>query len=241
MREHTVLSICFGHVPAMTPVNSTYERFKDQLMTGAIEPGQMVTLRELGDLLGSTIGQLRGVVKRLEAENLVRVFPQRGIQIIDVNVDLIKNSFELRLFLERGAVRRFATTAPQRRLDHHHNAFSQILQKTKQGPATAGLLKRASTADFDFHRDIIDSLNNPIIADVHRTTMDKIQLIRLKNKMTEALIIRVTTEHLLVTAALQRRDAEGAVAALETHLSLVQARCMGIEFFLDELQPATTE
>ena len=43
---------------------------------------------------------------------------------------------------------------------------------------------------------------------------------------------RLAAANRRVTAALQRRDAEAAAAAMETHLSMVQARAMGIEIFL---------
>ena len=211
-----------------------YEKFKTCLFAKKLEPGQFVSQRELCAIVGVPLGPMRGALKRLEAESLVRLVAQRGIQIADVNLELIKNTCELRLFLEKEAVRRFARRAPRHRIERHHVAFSRILQRAKSGPITTALLKRAYAADVAFHGDIIDHLANPMIADMHRATMDKIRLIRLKSQMTEARIVPVMTEHVLVTAALKRRDAAAAVTAMETHLSMVQARAMGIEIFLGD-------
>ncbi|MHA1566978.1 MAG: GntR family transcriptional regulator [Alphaproteobacteria bacterium] len=209
-----------------------YEKFKECLFAEKLEPGQFVSQRELCEIVGVPLGPMRDALKRLEAESLVRLVAQRGIQIADVNLDLIKNTCELRLFLEKEAVRKFAKRAPQQRIARHHDAFCKILEKARRGPITAALLKRAFAADVAFHTDIIDHLANPMIADMHRATMDKIRLIRLKSQMTELRIVPVMTEHMLVTEALKRRDGDGAAAAMDAHLSMVQARASGIEIFL---------
>ncbi len=209
-----------------------YTKFKECLFAEKLEPGQFVSQRELCEIVGVPLGPMRDALKRLEAESLVRLVAQRGIQIADVNLDLIKHTCELRLFLEKEAVRIFANRAPLNRIDRHHVAFTKIVQKARRGPISAALLKRAYNADVAFHSDIIDHLANPMIADMHRATMDKIRLIRLKSQMTEARIIPVMTEHMLVTAAMKRRDGEAAATAMETHLSMVQARAIGIEVFL---------
>ena len=215
-----------------------YVKFKECLFAKKLEPGQFVSQRELCEIVGVPIGPMRDALKRLEAESLVRLVAQRGLQIADVNLELIRNTCELRLFLEKEAVRRFAK-APQHRIDRHHTAFCKIIEKAERGPITAALLKRAFTADVAFHNDIIDHLGNPMIADMHRTTMDKIRLIRLKSQMTETRIVPVLTEHMLVTGALKRRDGDAAAAAMEAHLTMVQARASGVEIFLTDRDTGT--
>lgn len=211
-----------------------YTKFKECLFAEKLEAGQFVSQRELCEIVGVPLGPMRDALKRLEAESLVRLVAQRGIQIADVNLDLIKHTCELRLFLEKEAVRIFASRAPLQRIDRHHVTFRKIVEKAKRGLITPALLKRAYAADIAFHSDIIEHLANPMIADMHRATMDKIRLIRLKNKMTASRIIPVMTEHLLVTTAMKQRDGEAAAAAMETHLSMVQTRAIGIEIFLPD-------
>ena len=215
-----------------------YVKFKECLFAKKLEPGQFVSQRELCEIVGVPIGPMRDALKRLEAESLVRLVAQRGLQIADVNLELIRNTCELRLFLEKEAVRRFAK-APRHRIDRHHTAFCKFIEKAEHGPVTAALLKRAYAADVAFHNDIIDHLGNPMIADVHRTTMDKIRLIRLKRQMTETRIVPVLTEHMLVTEALKRRDGDAAAAAMEAHLTMVQARASGIKIFLTDRNTGT--
>jgi DNA-binding GntR family transcriptional regulator len=91
--------------------NEAYERFKQRLFAGDLRPGQFVSQRELTGLIGIGPGPVREALKRLESEALVNLIPQRGIQIADVNVNLIRNAFQLRLILESVATRHYALHA----------------------------------------------------------------------------------------------------------------------------------
>src|SRR5438552_18973181 len=84
-----------------------YDRFKAELFKRNLAPGQFVSQLELCELLDVPLGPTREALKRLEAENLVRLIPQRGIQIADIGVTLIHEAFEFRTILEIAAIRRF--------------------------------------------------------------------------------------------------------------------------------------
>src|SRR2546421_10002568 len=87
-----------------------YERFQQQLIASRIRPGQFVSQRELATLTGLPLGAIREVIPRLEAEGLLRTVPQRGLQIANVDVKLIRNAFQLRAMIEREAAAQFAVT-----------------------------------------------------------------------------------------------------------------------------------
>ncbi len=62
-------------------------------------------------ITGLPLGAIRELVPRLEAEGLIRTAPQRGMQVPQVDINLVRNAFQFRLFLEEAAVRIFARTA----------------------------------------------------------------------------------------------------------------------------------
>ena len=61
-----------------------YARFQLRLFDGDLKPGQFVSQRELCAVVDMKIGPVRDALKQLQAEALVKVIPQRGIQIADV-------------------------------------------------------------------------------------------------------------------------------------------------------------
>ena len=88
-----------------------YERFKEELFKRRLAPGQFVSQGELCALLDTPLGPTREALKRLEAESLVRLIPQRGIQITDIGVTLIHEAFQFRTILEADPARAMSIVA----------------------------------------------------------------------------------------------------------------------------------
>src|SRR5678810_1184668 len=104
-----------------------YERFKTELFRRNLAPGQFVSQVELCELLDVPLGPTREALKRLEAESLVRLIPQRGIQIADIGVTLIHEAFEFRAVIELAAMRRFVVEASDATLDELERSTRAVL------------------------------------------------------------------------------------------------------------------
>lgn len=205
-----------------------YERFKVQLFKRNLVPGQFVSQGELCALLDVPLGPTREALKRLEAESLVRLIPQRGIQIADIGVTLIREAFEFRTILELAAVRAFAKTADDATLAELAASTRSVLERMAPGnEVDSRLLDAALQVDWGMHNLIIDSMRNHILRSAHQQNFDKIRMIRLHGRSPRYLPLALE-EHLAVIDALQRRDADGAAAALERHLLAAQHRALGL-------------
>src|SRR5262245_50971377 len=106
-----------------------YDRFQQQLMAARIRPGQFVSQRELAALTGLPLGAIREVIPRLEAEGLLVTVPQRGLQIANVDVKLVRNAFQLRLALEKEATAQFAVSATDAQLDALEAAHRDVVKR----------------------------------------------------------------------------------------------------------------
>jgi DNA-binding GntR family transcriptional regulator len=205
-----------------------YERFKAELFKRNLTPGQFVSQGELCELLDVPLGPTREALKRLEAESLVRLIPQRGIQITDIGVTLIHEAFEFRTVLEIAAVRHFArhgdaaavadletrTTAILRRLDGGNNSDPRLLDAALQ-------------VDWGMHDLIVDSVGNRIMMTAHQQNFDKIRMIRLHGRSPRYLPLALE-EHVAVIKALKRRNPDEAAAALAHHLASAERRALGM-------------
>jgi DNA-binding GntR family transcriptional regulator len=157
-----------------------------------------------------------------------RTVPQRGMQIANVDVKLIRNAFQLRLILEREAAARFAEQAPAALVEELAQAHEAILRRLRKG-ISRQLLDDAQRVDWHLHDTIVDSLENEIISSIYRVNSIKIRLIRLQRVLlTPALLSPAMEEHLALIAAFRRRDAKQAVRAIERHLKHARARALGM-------------
>ena len=88
-----------------------YASFTRHLLARDLRPGQFVSQRELVAFTGLPLGAIREIVPRLEAEGLLTTIPQRGMQIAHIDINLIREAFQFRLFMEREAVALFTVNA----------------------------------------------------------------------------------------------------------------------------------
>lgn len=205
-----------------------YERFKAQLFRRNLVPGQFVSQGELCALLDVPLGPTREALKRLEAESLVRLIPQRGIQITDIGVTLIREAFEFRTILELAAVRRFVTTADDAAIAKLERSTRSILERMATSrDLDSRVLDAALQVDWGMHNLIVESVGNHILTAAHQQNFDKIRMIRLHGRSPRYLPLAME-EHLAVIEAMQRRDADQAAAALEHHLGCAQRRALGL-------------
>jgi len=204
-----------------------YDRFQQQLLAARIRPGQFVSQRELAALTGLPLGAIREVIPRLEAEGLLVTIPQRGLQIANVDVKLVRNAFQLRLILEREAAAQFAATATDAQLDALESAHRDIVAQAARG-VTPALLDRAQAVDWGLHDMMIDALGNEIVSAIYRVNSLRIRLIRLDRvTLTAESLAPAMDEHLGLLAALRTRDPQRAVAAIEAHLTHARNRALG--------------
>ncbi|MCC6192873.1 MAG: GntR family transcriptional regulator [Burkholderiales bacterium] len=216
------------HAPPRQLRWQAYDRFQQQLLTAKIRPGQFVSQRELAALTGLPLGAIREVIPRLEAEGLLVTVPQRGLQIANVDVKLVRNAFQLRLALEREATAQFAQTATAAQLDAIEAAHRDIVRRAARA-VTPALIDAAQAVDWGLHDAMIDALGNEIIASIYRVNSLRIRLIRLDRvTLSPDSLQPAMDEHLALLAALRTRDPARAVAAMEAHLTHARNRALGI-------------
>jgi DNA-binding GntR family transcriptional regulator len=210
-----------------------YASFTRHLLARELRPGQFISQRELVALTGLTLGAIRELVPRLEAEGLIKIVPQRGMQVVHVDLNMIRDAFQFRLFLEREAVAILTANASDALLDKlrsdHEAMIADCEKADKKGGVTPDLVSRAQAVDWDLHSTIIDSLDNAIVTNAYRVNSIKIRLIRQEQtRLYDALVIPTMREHLTVIDAIATRDPAKAIEALGAHITNARNRAMGL-------------
>ncbi|MBL4768540.1 MAG: GntR family transcriptional regulator [Rhodobacteraceae bacterium] len=205
-----------------------YSNFTEKLLARDIRPGQIVSQRELVELTGMPLGAIREMIPRLEADGLIKTVPKRGLQVLSIDLDLVRNAFQLRGIIEAEAISEFCKSAASEEIERLETEHQQI-REAAITKVTPEILLTAQQIDWDFHDRIIDAMENSIISDIHRINAIKIRLIRNSDtRMLPELVVSVLTEHLVVLAALKRRDETGAVAAIHSHINSAKRRALGM-------------
>lgn len=201
-----------------------YERFKRRLMSGELRPGQFVTQRELAALAGVPLNPAREAIQRLAFESLVKIHPQRGVQVVEASPRTINEAYDFRRMMETQAVRVFAERAPDALVDRLAGEARAEIEAFRAGRAD---LARATETDWRMHDEIVDFMGNGIVTEAFRINAARIRLCRVSNVLPPERLPKALAEHLDILAACRARDADAAVAALADHIETSRDIALG--------------
>ncbi len=206
--------------------DKAYDSFTERLLSREIKPGQFVSQRELVEITNMPLGAIRELIPRLEAEGLITTVPQRGMQVAHVDLSLIRNAYQLRLFLESQATALFAVNRSDEAVAAQRAAHEAIIRRAEAGERES-LIADAEATDRKLHEAIIDHLGNDIISKAFRVNWIKIKLIRRnETRLYAELVVPVFRDHLKVIEAIERKDPDAAVAAMTAHIESSRARAV---------------
>ncbi len=206
-----------------------YERFKEQLFAHLIVPGTTVSQADLVRQLGVPLSPLREAILRLHVEGLVQVNPRSGIEIVKPDLTMVRNAFQMRMFLEREATRRFAEICTSAEIDAIDERHEEVLETIDPQMSRDAIFDRLTQLDSYFHGLLIGSFENPVIDQCYCQTVQKIRLIRLDQRHRQSPIaLRITVdEHRVILERFREQDVEGAVVAMDVHMRNALHRVMG--------------
>lgn len=215
--------------PPLKLRDRAYESFRQHLLAMDLRPGQFISQRELVALTGLTLGAIREMIPRLEADGLIVTVPKRGLQIAAMDLKLIRNAFELRRILECEAVAVFTRHATDADIAALMAAHRAVLARAEAGDRSRELLDQAQTTDWEMHETLIEALGNEVIRNIYRVNALKVRLARLEQSLlSESTLLSSLREHALVLDAIAARDVPGAVGALRAHIESAHLRVLGI-------------
>ncbi|WP_342358681.1 GntR family transcriptional regulator [Terrarubrum flagellatum] len=205
------------------------DRFMQALFAHRIEPGAYLSQGELVKILGVPVGPLRDALRTLQAEGWLTIHARSGIELRKPDFALVRNSYQLRLILERAAVRTFAELAPMPQIEALEQGHRNVLAEIEGKELTRDMARYYEGVDFGFHLEVVAILSNPLLEAAYKQAQGFVQLVRLDRefKLSGPLVARTMHEHLDILAACRTRDAGGAEAALEVHFGRAMQRAIG--------------
>lgn len=203
-----------------------YERFREALFDGRLRPGQFVSQRELVALLGLSIGALRELLPRLQYEGLLVVMPQRGIQITQIDLSMIRQAFQVRMALEREAVLTAVRRMPDAVLDEQVLLHQSILDEVRNSPSP-DVFERGQKVDDGFHNLLVNGTQNDLLIQAYAVNAIRMRLIKLDRiSLSERVLPPAFADHLAIIEAIKSRDPHAAGDAIDRHIMNARERAI---------------
>ena len=183
-------------------VERAYDEVKLKILDNKYYPGYQALEQEIAEDLGVSRTPVREALIRLQHEGLVELIPRRGMRVVPIVADDMKEIYDVLTSLESMAAELLA----QRRPD------SATLEPMKQ--ATADMEAALARDDLDawahaderYHRCLIDLCGNRRLANMANTVRDqghraRMVTLRLRDKPVASI-----DEHRQVLDAIERGD-----------------------------------
>jgi DNA-binding GntR family transcriptional regulator len=202
-----------------------YYAIRELIVTLELPPGAVVSERALQERLGVGRTPIREALRDLARDQLVEVYPRRGIFVSGVDVGDIAGLSEVRLALETQAAR----LAAERRNDADRVATEELLEELGRGVGTrrgnAGRdpdrtdERRLIDLDQRIHRHVYRCTHNPFL----EATLEEYYVLTLRiwflaldrvERLDDAI-----REHREILEAIRDRDGKRAEAVMRLHVA----------------------
>jgi DNA-binding GntR family transcriptional regulator len=196
-----------------TVLDQAASRLRTAIMIGELEPGQRLTERYLCERMGISRSSLRTALRRLEAERLITIVPNRGPSVAKLGWTEIEEIHEVWEMLTAEATGRFAevvTNEHIRRLEHQIAAFKAAV---KAGDA----LRHIAATNLFFQVILVG--HNGILSEIIVSLMSRINFLRARSMLRKNRGRECALELKGIVDALKKRDRAEAKAATAHHIS----------------------
>ena len=211
---------------AATRTEQVYRQLRADILGGRVEPGAQLAFAALRDAYGASMGVLREALMRLTAEGLTVAEAQRGFRVVSLSLDDLRDLTDTRVMIE-GAV--LAESIAHGDLDWEAQvvAAHHRMERTEKFDAAGAVTGPWAEAHQAFHVALLSASRSPRKLAIAANLRASAEVYRRWSIPFEATPRDVAAEHAAIMANALARDAEGAVAALASHLSLTRDLIVG--------------
>jgi DNA-binding GntR family transcriptional regulator len=199
---------------------------KSQVLSGAFPGGELISEGEVAAALGMSRTPVREAFLRLEAEGLLRLYPQRGALVVPVSSEEARAVIEARLVLEQFAANKVIERGPAA-CTAVFERLSAELQRQRDA-AAAPDWREFLDADRAFHDVTLQESGNAILSDFYSSLRDRqMRMIRESLIHDRERMKTIMDEHRVIAETLRDGDRQQALRAVQTHLAST-VRALGL-------------
>ena len=190
-----------------------YTYLREGIMRGDFPPGSVLAEEEVAATLGTSRTPVRQALGLLLQEGFVEVGSRRQVVVRGFTPEHKAEILMLREALEGVAVRRACEVMQLEDIDQLH-----VLLRRMRRAAEDGREEDFLDLDEEFHLEIAEGAQLPILYSLLSQLRGFIRVARLGSRRPPAVLNQVVAEHEEIVDALEHRDAETALDALVEHL-----------------------
>ncbi len=205
-------------------VDGAYQSMRRKILDNLWAPGYQALEQEIALQLGMSRTPVREALIRLANEGLVEVIPRRGMRVLPVSPNDMKEIYEILTALESMAAEILAARQPTDAELKPLVTATKAMQKALDKDDLDGW----AAADELFHERLVHMAGNKMLADAVFSYWDRAHRARMFTLRLRPKPINSTQEHMALVERLRTGDAPGASQAYREHRQRAGRELLGI-------------
>jgi GntR family transcriptional regulator, rspAB operon transcriptional repressor len=195
--------------------DQAYERIKEEILTGSLSSGVLLSERSLAERFQFGKAPIRDAINRLRQENYLSVTPQLGILVRQLTPQDIADTFEAREIIEPQVVKRLAGRLSAASRSILEKNLKHQLKSIDRGKAIEFV-----KWDVDFHMELVRAHGNgDLVRMMERICERTFQVITSAFDGRLSALTQAYKSHKSILTAVIRGDASLAESRLSEHIA----------------------
>lgn len=202
-----------GETAAGRRATEAYREIRTRILRGTLVAGTVLTEGRVAEELGMSTTPVRQALRALHHEGLLDVGPRRRMIVRGFTPEHRREVLEVREALEKIATARACAEMPVEEIDE-----LRTLLRRQERAAAADDENAFIELDEEFHLRIAAGGGLHVVPNILQRLRGFVRVMRLGTVRTQGHLVRVLQEHEQIVDAIEQRNVEAALQALERHL-----------------------
>jgi DNA-binding GntR family transcriptional regulator len=205
-----------------TPADDVAEALRDELLGGTYPPGTPVSDEEVQHRLGVSRDDARSALGRLEREGLLVHSLHRGLEVVRISVEDVRDLYATRRTLELAGLEALVRRRPA------DDVWLSAAVQSMTDAAKAGDGRAAVAADAAFHLAIVASTSSRRLRTAAEAALRELRIVLAVADRVASDLDELAADHAGLMDALINAPPPSARAALLDHLRRGEARALAV-------------
>ena len=193
-----------------------YELIKQKILNGDFEPGSRIMEEMLAEEISMSRTPVREAINNLSAEGFIKIVPRKGIFFTLVTKEELKDLLDLRIHLERMAVKKCIEKINKKSLQLLEDNIEKFKLALKEQD-----YKKCNELDSVFHREIANITGNKKLIKFLKEVEDFMLIARTIEKKSSPKEKNELTlsDHCEILESIKKNDPDGAIGAIDKNIN----------------------
>jgi len=190
-----------------------YHVLKNAIVRGDLKPNSKLMLSEISESLGVSNTPIREALNKLASESFVKIIPNKGIIVKEVNIDDLQEILQVRAFLD-GLIGKLAS---KKITDKEIRDMMEIINKMEYAVKRDDRLTY-NDLDIQFHDFLLNITENNKLREIYNNLIIHLYKIRIRTLSIPNRMNLSFKEHRDVALAIKERNLNKADKLSQIHV-----------------------